>query len=256
MKCPKCNSERIQFGTNTKGSSFSDGDACCGLILMGPIGLLCGFCGNETTTEEFWICQDCGNKFTNEEGIKQQQYENEKRERYLNAKKIKEDALLEYGTIEKINELYNKAKETLAKADEDYDLEYNKFIDENIDSNESIKKIYKKDKKRKMGIGCGFSIVLGILAILGAAIGLWVFALICGVISIALVLIRGHKEDIIESEIVTDFVESSPLAERLYYEYHEAKENFEKLESIVDAIRTCDVYEVEQGLYRLANNED
>lgn len=67
MKCPKCGSENCQFHTKTelKGSLFSLKDACCGSICLGPLGILCGLCGTsiDTTTKEFWVCNDCGNQF-------------------------------------------------------------------------------------------------------------------------------------------------------------------------------------------------
>lgn len=70
MKCPRCGSENIQFGTNTSGG-YSKGKGCCGYILLGPIGLLCG--GSKTKTEEFWVCQKCGNKFTAKQAQEVQQ---------------------------------------------------------------------------------------------------------------------------------------------------------------------------------------
>ena len=47
MKCPNCGSENCQFiaTTETHGKSFSFSNACCGSILLGPIGILCGACG-------------------------------------------------------------------------------------------------------------------------------------------------------------------------------------------------------------------
>lgn len=66
MKCPKCGSEHVQFTTHTQSDGFSFFDSCCGFILMGPIGLLCGACGMGSSTEEFWICHDCGYKFSTE----------------------------------------------------------------------------------------------------------------------------------------------------------------------------------------------
>lgn len=77
MRCPKCGSTNCQvFVTNnvkihssTKG--LSAGKACCGTLLLGPIGLLCGACGagksntwSEEEQQEYWICQNCGSKFT------------------------------------------------------------------------------------------------------------------------------------------------------------------------------------------------
>lgn len=67
MKCPKCESENCQYVSTTKTtrSGFDFGDACCGTILMGPIGVLCGLCGmsTETETKEYWVCHNCGQKF-------------------------------------------------------------------------------------------------------------------------------------------------------------------------------------------------
>lgn len=67
MKCPRCGGEKCQYMTTseTHSKNFSSGDACCGLLVFGPAGLLCGLCGNESHTKvkEYWVCHDCGNKF-------------------------------------------------------------------------------------------------------------------------------------------------------------------------------------------------
>lgn len=67
MKCPKCGNENLQATTETssKGKDFSATKGCCGAILMGYIGILCGACGqgkkiNSTT---YWMCPQCGHKF-------------------------------------------------------------------------------------------------------------------------------------------------------------------------------------------------
>lgn len=60
MKCPNCGSENCQYITTTEthGGGISWGDACCGTVLLGPVGILCGFCGSEvhTRTKEYCIC--------------------------------------------------------------------------------------------------------------------------------------------------------------------------------------------------------
>lgn len=73
--CPKCKSRNLQvvmntdFHSETKGGGFSAGKGCCGLMLLGPLGLLCGACGNKQKTTvtssstNVWVCHDCGNKF-------------------------------------------------------------------------------------------------------------------------------------------------------------------------------------------------
>lgn len=65
MKCPRCGSERVQFATNTYGGGGSVSKSCCGYILLGPLGILCGMCNSGIKTEEFWICHSCGNRFSN-----------------------------------------------------------------------------------------------------------------------------------------------------------------------------------------------
>lgn len=68
LKCPKCGSEDIQFATSTSTNGVSAGDACCGYMLLGPLGLLCGLAGaGESTTSEFWVCHSCGAKFKADE---------------------------------------------------------------------------------------------------------------------------------------------------------------------------------------------
>ena len=64
MICPKCGSENCHFVSRTKTTNGSFCDGCCGFILLGPIGILCGLCGRDTNTKEFWVCDNCGAKFT------------------------------------------------------------------------------------------------------------------------------------------------------------------------------------------------
>ena len=65
--CPKCGSNNLQAvsESNTTGGGYGAGKGCCGYILLGPLGLLCGACGSKskTTTKTFFVCMDCGNKF-------------------------------------------------------------------------------------------------------------------------------------------------------------------------------------------------
>lgn len=69
IKCPKCGSDSITLVSNTQKRGFSSGDACCGWLLLGPIGLLCGSLdSNKTTTTEYWVCGGCGNKFQSKSG--------------------------------------------------------------------------------------------------------------------------------------------------------------------------------------------
>lgn len=73
--CPKCKSRNLQivanteYSSQTKGGGYSVGKGCCGYILLGPFGLLCGGCGSKSKTTvtskstTVWTCLDCGSKF-------------------------------------------------------------------------------------------------------------------------------------------------------------------------------------------------
>lgn len=63
MKCPFCGSEHVQYVAHTTQTNFGGFQACCGYLLMGPLGLLCGLCGQSESTNEYWVCHDCGNTF-------------------------------------------------------------------------------------------------------------------------------------------------------------------------------------------------
>lgn len=67
LHCPRCGSHDIMpiSEVSTKGKDFKAGDACCGYMLCGPLGLLCGTTGKgkQTTTNTYWMCSACGNKF-------------------------------------------------------------------------------------------------------------------------------------------------------------------------------------------------
>lgn len=54
--CPKCGSKNIHVGK--KG--YDAGGGCCGAILLGPIGLLCGADGANKLVK---TCLKCGKEF-------------------------------------------------------------------------------------------------------------------------------------------------------------------------------------------------
>nr|QGT51172.1 hypothetical protein Firmicute1046_2480 [uncultured Firmicutes bacterium] len=78
MVCPKCGSDRLQIttesNTQTSGKNYSSGQGCLGYLMFGPLGLLCGSCGQKqkttVTNTDYWLCPDCGNKFRNPDDIK------------------------------------------------------------------------------------------------------------------------------------------------------------------------------------------
>lgn len=67
LHCPRCGSHDIMpvSEVSTKGKDFKAGDACCGYMLCGPLGLLCGATGKgkQIITNTYWMCKGCGNKF-------------------------------------------------------------------------------------------------------------------------------------------------------------------------------------------------
>ena len=71
MKCPKCGSENVHVSIEITKQGFSGGKGCCGAILLGPLGLLCGLCGkNKIKSEEkYWLCNNCGAQFTDYEAM-------------------------------------------------------------------------------------------------------------------------------------------------------------------------------------------
>ncbi|MCD8025690.1 MAG: hypothetical protein LUF33_01820 [Clostridiales bacterium] len=69
--CPQCGNRDLQVQTITdvksEGKNFSGTKGCLGYILFGPLGLLCGSCGQKekitTTNSTYWTCPKCGKKF-------------------------------------------------------------------------------------------------------------------------------------------------------------------------------------------------
>lgn len=68
ITCPKCGGQDCQAVTETdvEGGGYKTGKGCCGYILLGPLGLLCGALGSKskTTKSDFWVCSNCGSKFS------------------------------------------------------------------------------------------------------------------------------------------------------------------------------------------------
>lgn len=75
MRCPECGSEELQIvrDTNVKttGKNYSGGQGCLGFLMFGPLGLLCGNCGQGQKTQvqqkTHWVCSKCGHKFRDPE---------------------------------------------------------------------------------------------------------------------------------------------------------------------------------------------
>ena len=62
VRCPKCGSSNVEFVTYQASSNFDKGDACCGYLLCGPIGLLFG-AKDKTEAKTVRKCKKCGHEF-------------------------------------------------------------------------------------------------------------------------------------------------------------------------------------------------
>jgi DNA-directed RNA polymerase subunit M/transcription elongation factor TFIIS len=62
VRCPSCGSSDIHFVTTETGSDFKGDSACCGFLLFGPIGLLCGLAGDRQS-RTVRKCMNCGHEF-------------------------------------------------------------------------------------------------------------------------------------------------------------------------------------------------
>ncbi len=68
MVCRRCNNDNcyIVEESETHEKGYGAGKGCCGYMIFGPIGLICGLCGmgeKNTSRKSYWICPNCGNKF-------------------------------------------------------------------------------------------------------------------------------------------------------------------------------------------------
>lgn len=66
-RCPKCGGRNCQLISETdyRSGKYGFGKGCCGYILFGLPGLICGLCGMESKskTRSYWVCPDCDYKF-------------------------------------------------------------------------------------------------------------------------------------------------------------------------------------------------
>ena len=162
MKCPNCGSENCQYITTTEthGKGFSASNACCGSILLGPLGVLCGACGTgvHSTTHEYWICNTCGRRFNQYEAKKVMEDEVRKIKEFVFYKEVQADTDEHYETrlgekIKEGTELYLDsvfAKEEIIKTNpvvEDKRLEAIKYgIVEVLDKNELVHMIFPDER--------------------------------------------------------------------------------------------------------------
>lgn len=67
MVCHRCGSNDCQIinEVSTSGKDFSATKGCCGWFMFGPIGLICGSCGEgrQVHNHNYWVCNNCGRKW-------------------------------------------------------------------------------------------------------------------------------------------------------------------------------------------------
>ncbi len=99
MKCPNCGSENCHFvsTTETRSKGFSLGNACCGSLLMGPVGIVCGLCGASSSshTKEYWICNSCGSRFSQSEAEEIMKNEAQRLKEFLFYRELQKKSVVE-----------------------------------------------------------------------------------------------------------------------------------------------------------------
>ncbi len=75
--CPHCGSDNLQTvvktNVQTYGKNYSVFQGVCGAFMLGPLGVLCGLCGQgkhtTTTNTSMFSCNDCGHEFKKREDL-------------------------------------------------------------------------------------------------------------------------------------------------------------------------------------------
>lgn len=140
LRCPKCGSEDIHFATSHESKSFSGGNACCGFLLAGPIGILCGLCGAGSSTKSFWVCRHCGAEFqaddvkraetAKQEAVTQARKAAEREEQERQARIALFDSV-PATVLEHIREVIADKEDALAALKAEHQREKTQFFEEN-----------------------------------------------------------------------------------------------------------------------------
>ena len=97
VHCPNCGCNELSIISETitsnvtTGGGYSGGKGCIGFLLFGPLGLLCGSCGNKSkitttnTSKNYFVYKGCGKKFRIPEELR---LEAEQSEKSINTSKI------------------------------------------------------------------------------------------------------------------------------------------------------------------------
>lgn len=223
MKCPKCNSEQIQFVSETTSKGFSNKGAATGCFCFGLPGLLFGLCNSgKKETKEFWICNNCGLKF--------QKSDVEEKERKIEKYK----AIIGSVTKEELKGLEGKISNTKTKldtAEETFDSEKEKEIANNED-------IIKAKKSRKIIFILGFVGIVASLICFAYENLAFLGLLLLGLSLWDVFSYKRSEEKFIEKYGSKKLIE---LKEKV----NTAKQNLKKLEEIANA---------QEELQRLTSN--
>lgn len=195
IKCPHCGSTRLQYTTTVKTQGVSVGDACCGYVCLGPLGLLCGLCGaGSTETKEGWICCDCGTKFTTGEAQRavrqklQQEQDLAKKQQEREAQLATWRAMMESCPYpaDQLDALYADA----VKQEEEKGKEFSARC------TEERKAIGAWQAALYGMIAGGVILLVGALwFLLGLSAGGWALGLFVGVIGLAVIIWFGLRDD-------------------------------------------------------------
>lgn len=77
--CPHCGAALmdcvplVKTNVTSSGGGYGFFSGCCGVILLGPLGLLCGLRKRKTTSssQTWWVCRKCGKEFLQREAAKE-----------------------------------------------------------------------------------------------------------------------------------------------------------------------------------------
>ena len=166
MVCPKCGSENVQFATNTSGGGYSAGNGCCGYMLLGPLGLLCGAFGSQTETKEFWVCNNCGHKFSDDEAKETMQTKEQITAAYERYKKELTEPLSYY------KKQFDSADMQAKAAQRKYEQTFNSLVNKYASENKKVKKYKEKCQKELSRLGCWMLILWFLIGVLACVVGL------------------------------------------------------------------------------------
>ena len=206
MICPKCNSENVQFSTKTSGGGYSASDGCCGYMFLGPLGLLCGACGSETETEEFWICNNCGQKFSKEKAEEIMKQENAEKQIAQNCEKYKQELTQPASYYKGQLKIVEREK---ADADTFYNSRFESLLDKYSNENKMVQKYKKKYCKdsRPGWVTLIIFVILGFIGLVPIGLPVVIGGVVLGLISILKESYRKHKVECLFSELDPKFKE-------------------------------------------------